>query len=138
MATNRGTRKEYFYERVTRVSKTMKHNPPVLVVTGILIEEGLTDEQLHEIQETIFHRLNNSLEVACSSVPHTSVVGCHSYVHLDPTEENCFRCQHCGRWTTNDEEPNQIQGLPFGRKCEGMFLCDECECWKHDPNSGWT
>ena len=116
----------------------MKKNPPVLTLISILIDEGLTDEQLNEVQDILYEKTNKNLKEICSSIQHVKLIDGQSYVYLDPEEENCFRCENCGRWTTNHKKANLIHGLIEGRSFEGMLICSECECWKHDPEYGWS
>ena len=118
-------------------NENQEKNPPVLVVTSFLIEEGLNHEQLDQVGGKLLNSIDYSLEQICKNIPKVSYLNCHSHVYLDPEVENCFQCEHCGKWTTDQEKPNDIQGLPYGRKFEGMMLCDQCECWKNDPYCGW-
>ena len=123
--------------RVRHISENHEKNLPVLAVTGFLIEEGLNDEELCQVQNKLFNLVNYSLEKICTDIPKVTFLNGFSYVYLDLESENCFQCEHCGNWATNQEKPNEIQGLPAGREFEGMMLCDQCECWKHDPYHGW-
>ena len=66
-------------------------NPTVLVLSGILIEEGLSDDELNEIQEELYGVVIKSLKEVCSNIRHVKVHEGLSYVHLDPNEENCFK-----------------------------------------------
>jgi hypothetical protein len=121
--------------RLNKSVDSNENNLPVLAVTSFLIEEGLNDNELCQIQNKLFNSVKYTLEQICKDIPRVSFLNGFSYVHLDPETENCFLCEHCGNWATNQEKPNEIQGLPVGREFEGMMLCDQCECWKKiDPD----
>jgi hypothetical protein len=112
--------------------------PDILVTTSFLIKEGLNENEFVQISEKIRKSVSYSLKEICKPIPKVNYTGLFSYTYLDPDVENCFKCENCGRWASNQEKPNEISGLPDGREFEGMLVCDQCECWKHDPDFGWT
>jgi len=112
--------------------------PPVLVTTSFMVEEGLNQDQFGEVTDKLSNSLRYSLTTICKSVPKVKYLGLYSYTYLDPKVENCFKCEHCGRWTTNVEKDHAISGLPDGLSFEGMYICTECRIWKHDPHCGWA
>ncbi len=46
---------------------------------------------------------------------------------LDELEMNVGKCERCGCWVSDYSQPEDLKGIPGGRKIDGRWLCDECE-----------
>lgn len=116
----------------------MKKNPPFVAISGILIKEGLTDEELDEVQRELFKKVCDSLEEICAEIPQVSFNSAHHYIELNPEESNCFRCEQCGTWATNIREPSKFPGLTYGMRFKGKLVCLDCKHGEYDPKYGWS
>ena len=116
----------------------MDEQKPTLLITAILIEPPSSGGEVDWVDSDLSDRITAALDDATKELPQATPLHCYTYIQLNPEEDNCFVCEHCGCWTTDYTKPDEIHGLPLGRRFEGMLVCNQCECWKHDPHYGWA
>lgn len=52
-----------------------------------------------------------------------------SLVCLDVPDMNIGKCEWRGCWVSDYTMPDELQGIPLGRRVDGRLLCDECEVY---------
>ncbi len=55
-----------------------------------------------------------------------------SVIELEREHINSGQCHNCGRWVTDREKANPLNGLCNGATVNGKLLCDECLPTDHE------
>lgn len=110
----------------------MEEKHPTLITAGIILDKEYTDDQLDEISQQIYQKLQPVLDEISQNVNalNTQTI---SFTELDPEIENCFQCKNCNRWTTHGERSNYINGLPIGFTLNGADYCEACLIHLNNP-----
>lgn len=107
-----------------------------MITTGIILDGEYEDEEIGDISREIFQKLQPVLNEIIKDIKAQNTQNI-SYLELDSETENCFQCNNCKKWTTHGERSNYIHGLPIGYTFENKDYCEQCLCWRNDPEYGW-
>lgn len=107
---------------------------PVLITTAIVVHvpDGGDD---FTAAEPYGDRLRDAIAKAFDGAPEVEYPDVLSFVRLDDPEMNAGKCERCGCWCSDYTMPDELEGLPFGRRVDGLFLCDECEVFGGSDSS---
>ena len=73
--------------------------------------------------EAIAERLEHAVADALGGAhPGVQIV---AFSALDPAASNCGRCEACGTWVTDRDQPEALHGPTNGARVDGRLLCDE-------------
>ena len=108
-------------------------NEPRLVLVGIavLLEAPQDEDALHERLIVVGEALRVAAQQVAESQADCKPMGVVSYHYLGEESENAARCSYCGRWTTDSDKPDQIDGLEIGFTWDGRYMCEQCRVWRH-------
>ena len=98
----------------------------VLITTSVFVRAPVDAEALDEMLDLVSDRLGEAIKQVVSADPLLEAPEVYSFHYPGDEGENTAQCSRCGRWTTDMDLPQTIDGLPWGYKSEGIFRCDEC------------
>jgi hypothetical protein len=104
----------------------------VLVGVAVLLEAPQDEDAMHDRMSVVSEALRAAARQVAASRPDCKSMDMISYHYLGENDENAARCSYCGRWASDWDKPNPIDGLAVGFVLDGLFLCDQCRVWRHN------
>ena len=98
----------------------------VLVTVSVLVHAPAEAGALEEITHRVSDRLQRAVQGVVSSDPSLEATQVTSFHYPGDEGENARRCSLCGRWATDINRPQTIDGLSDGYEVAGVFRCDQC------------
>lgn len=103
----------------------MENERVVLATVGFILEPNTADpDYLQAMQDLL--TATNGLSRPNDFFRPTGVVSIH---HLGDEGVNAARCTNCGRWATNVDLPDRVDGVEAGSIVDGRFLCEQCRAY---------
>jgi len=101
----------------------------LLITTSFLVlPPGGTDTSEPEVQsflEDLVEQLRQKIAAAVMELPHVSPCGNYHFAELGSEETNAHRCQQCGLWGTDDNQPDTLDGLMPVYFANDRWLCNQ-------------
>src|SRR5689334_21210957 len=112
----------------------MNKKRPVLIGIAVLVDVPRDDEGMYDFGG-VMREVSDALEAAARQVA-AGRTDCKpmdviSYHYLEEEGENAARCSYCGRWASDNDRPNPIDGIALGFTVNGRSMCDQCRVHVH-------
>lgn len=107
----------------------MKKATPILITASVIVDAPLDVGAAEELTQRITEEMDSALTAAFEDTPSVHNISTFSFHWLEEEGTNAAICSKCGRWTTNREKPDPLDGLGEGVEVGGQLICDECRCF---------
>lgn len=102
----------------------------VIVTAAIMLETSIDDDVMDLRLDSISADFQVAVRRFADQQPDCRSTDTISFHYLDE-HENATRCAACGRWASDFNKPNGIDGIGLGASVNGRFLCTQC--YSHKP-----
>src|SRR5947208_1691842 len=100
---------------------------PVLITTSVIVHVPEETQEDFTFVEPLSVKLRQTIKEAFEQVPEAEYPGVTDLNPIWIEGTNIGRCDRCGCWVTDYTRPDQLPGIPGGRRIGGDWVCDECE-----------